>query len=106
MRLGKVIKQIIKDKGVFENYIAEKAGISSPYLSNIESGVKNPTLETLLKISNALDIPMFVLVYFAIEETDVSEQNIINFQENTKKVDIMIESIFRIKRPQLKPHTT
>ena len=36
--------------------LAEKADLHTTYIGQIERGEKNPTIETLLKIANALDL--------------------------------------------------
>lgn len=38
--------------------LAEKAGIDSKFLSQIELGTRNPSLETIRKIASALDVPV------------------------------------------------
>ncbi len=41
--------------------LADQAGISKPYLSQIESGKRQGTVETLAAIARALDVPLDVL---------------------------------------------
>jgi len=47
--------------------LAEKANISANFLGHIERGTKRPTLDTLKKIADVLQIPMAEL--FATEAT-------------------------------------
>lgn len=42
--------------------VAEKASLSLPYVSNLERGRGNPTLEALAALARALDIPLASLV--------------------------------------------
>jgi len=42
--------------------VAEKAGLSLPYVSNLERGRGNPTLEALGALARALDIPLASLL--------------------------------------------
>jgi len=42
--------------------VAEKAGLSLPYVSNLERGHGNPTLEALTALSNALEMPLSQLL--------------------------------------------
>jgi transcriptional regulator with XRE-family HTH domain len=42
--------------------VAESAGLSLPYVSNLERGRGNPTLEALQAIARALDMPLSELV--------------------------------------------
>jgi transcriptional regulator with XRE-family HTH domain len=38
--------------------LAAKAGLSQQMVSYVERGIRNPTLETLLRITEALDVPL------------------------------------------------
>ena len=42
-------------KGLTQEQLAEKTDINSKYLSSIERGKENPTLNTLIKVAKALD---------------------------------------------------
>jgi transcriptional regulator with XRE-family HTH domain len=42
--------------------VAEKSGLSLPYVSNLERGRGNPTLEALTALANALEVPLARLV--------------------------------------------
>lgn len=48
-------------RGLTQQELADRAGISKPYLSQIESGKRQGTLETLAAIARALDVPLQVL---------------------------------------------
>jgi transcriptional regulator with XRE-family HTH domain len=54
--LGKNIKSIRARRGLSQAALAEKAGISITFLSNIERGLKYPLPDILSKIANTLDI--------------------------------------------------
>ncbi|WP_338630605.1 helix-turn-helix transcriptional regulator [Clostridium baratii] len=57
--LGENIKKIRINKKLGLNKTAEKAGISGSYLSDIENGKKeNPSINTLTKIADALEVPL------------------------------------------------
>lgn len=60
-----LIKQIRKQKGIKGYQLAERVGITGAYLSQIETGKKEPAIEVLRKISNELQIPLFT---FFLEE--------------------------------------
>ena len=51
---GKRIQEIRKRQRFSQEQVAEKAGISSNYLSRIECGKENPTFDMLIKLSEAL----------------------------------------------------
>ncbi len=57
MKLGQKIRQLREEKGLSLNGLAEEAGISKAYLSQLENDVsKQPSAEILLKIASALGI--------------------------------------------------
>lgn len=55
------IKEICEEKGLKVNSIAEKVSISLPALYNIVNGKMAPKIETLEKIAEALEVPMWQL---------------------------------------------
>lgn len=50
------IKEVIKEKGMTITELADKMGINRVNLSNMVNG--NPTVETLNKIADALEVPV------------------------------------------------
>lgn len=50
------IKDLLKEKGMTNIAIAEKVGITRPNMSNIVNGKTKPSLDTLEKIADALNI--------------------------------------------------
>ncbi len=58
MDVGGRITELRKKKGITTNRLAYLAGISQSYLRDIELGKKNPTVEVLSYICEALDITL------------------------------------------------
>lgn len=54
--VGANIKSIRQHKNISQRKLAERAGISNTYLSDIEVGRTNPSLKTLEKIAAALEM--------------------------------------------------
>jgi transcriptional regulator with XRE-family HTH domain len=54
--IGSRIQEIRNKKGLTQDQLSEKVGISSKYLSSIERGKENPTLKTILKLARSLDV--------------------------------------------------
>ncbi len=48
--------------------LAAKAGLSQQMVSYVERGIRNPTLETLLRITEALDVPLGKMITKAENE--------------------------------------
>lgn len=72
MDIGKRIKSLREIRGLTTTGLAYKAGLAQSHLRDIELGKKNPTLNTVEFICEALNIP---LVEFFAEETDGSLKN-------------------------------
>lgn len=65
--VGDVIKELRCEKGISQEVMSGLADIGRTHLSAIERGKRKPTLETLYRISNALDMKMSDIVIM-IEE--------------------------------------
>lgn len=54
--LAKRVSNIRKEKKLTQAQLAEKANLTNNYISNIETHHSIPSLETLVKICNALEV--------------------------------------------------
>jgi len=57
--IGSRIKELRKKKGLSQEQLSEKADITPNYLSRIERGTENPTLDMLIRLAAALDVEMW-----------------------------------------------
>lgn len=60
--VGNVIAEMREKKGVSQETLSGLAGIGRTHLSAIERGERKPTLETLYRLSIALNIKMETIV--------------------------------------------
>ena len=67
--LGERIRSVRKSKGFKLGDLAEITDLSSSYISQLERGIIEPSLTSLRKISNALNIPIYLLM------DDVAREN-------------------------------
>jgi transcriptional regulator with XRE-family HTH domain len=56
------IKRMRMHKGFSQVELARRSGVSQPAISQIESGTKTPTLDTLRKLAKALGVPVSELI--------------------------------------------
>lgn len=89
MNVGERIKYFRTIKGYTTNKLANMAGISQSYLRDVELGNKNPTIEVLSYVCDALDISLHD---FFDEQTQKTIQN-----------DPLIEKIYQLS-PEQKKH--
>ncbi|HLQ25356.1 MAG TPA: helix-turn-helix transcriptional regulator [Acidiferrobacterales bacterium] len=61
-RFPEVIRALRTEKGMTQEELADLAGLHFTYISQIERGLKSPSLRSLGQIADALDIPLSTLV--------------------------------------------
>lgn len=77
--IGKRLKNLRKAGGKTQEQLAESVDMSSKYLSRVELGLENPTIDTFLKLANALKIEPGELFEISHEEDDAQKlRNAIN----------------------------
>ena len=67
--IGKRIKAARKEKGFSQSELSELIDKSAGYMSYIETGSKNPSLETLVQLANALDVTVDELLSDSLSAT-------------------------------------
>ena len=56
--IGARVKEIRNKKGLTQEQLSERMEINPKYLSSIERGNENPTLNTLIKLSESLEVDL------------------------------------------------
>lgn len=72
--IGARVRSIRKVKGLTQEQLAEKASTSHSYIGDLERGERNVTLQSLYKISEALDVGFFELFQYG-EFVEVEEKS-------------------------------
>ena len=77
--IGARIQKLRKQKGLTQDELSEKVNISSKYLSSIERGKENPTLNTFISIAEELsvDIEEF-FTEIQIEDPKITKEMILS----------------------------
>ena len=60
--VARLLKEAREKRGFSLNLVAEKAGLSRPTVSFIENELRHPTLETLLRLTRALEVDLEVII--------------------------------------------
>lgn len=60
--IGNVIQRFRNEKGMSQEVLSGLAGLDRTHYSKIERGLRSPTIDTLFKIAQALDVPPHELV--------------------------------------------
>lgn len=70
--VGKRIKVVRQQNGLTQDQLAEYVGLSPKYISGIERGVENPTMDILLRVAKILGVEPYDLFLFG--ESEESEK--------------------------------
>jgi transcriptional regulator with XRE-family HTH domain len=68
--LGKQIRTLRKNKHLTLKQVAEKAECSDVFISQVERGLASPSIATLKRIANALDVNLITLLQADAAEMD------------------------------------
>ncbi len=58
MKIILLIKQERKENKITLKQLSKKSGVSKTHISDIENGYKGPSLEVMIKLSKALNVPI------------------------------------------------
>lgn len=72
MELGRLVEQRRHELELSRRDLAERSDVSYPYLSQIESGDRDPSLKTLGKLADALSLPVSQLASMVSPESWVA----------------------------------
>lgn len=99
--IGARVRRIRKVKGMTQEQLAEKANTSHSYIGDLERGERNVTLQSLSKVSEALEVDFFELFQYGkfgqIEEKSQNVWKIIELlvdrteEEQQKALNILKE---------------
>jgi transcriptional regulator with XRE-family HTH domain len=67
---GRRLREVRQKRGFTQQHIADLAGMSLTYVSNMENGFKVPSLTTIIRLAVALDCKVMDLVG-AFDKTDL-----------------------------------
>lgn len=72
--VGRVLAEYRERKGLTQDVLSGLAGLDRTHCSKLERGLRSPTLDTLFKIGQALDVPPHIILK-SIEEAHIEAQN-------------------------------
>ena len=76
--IGRNIRKFRKERHLRQEDLAEKTGLSANYIGMVERGEKTPSLETLIRIINALRVSADVILSDVLENGYVIKTSQLN----------------------------
>lgn len=98
LSLGVLIRKLRKNCGMRQNKLAEMAGMSRSYLSEIETNQKDPNLLRLACIASVLEIPLWVIIFLSLQDNDLPESK----KSAWKNFDPVIRNLIAKILPEIK----
>jgi len=102
MNVGKAIIEVRTLKKMTTKQLSKKSGILEIGMSNIESGLRQPTKTEVTKICKALDVPKTALVFYGLEDKDISKSKKEIFKQLSPSIKDMIDALIKDKAPKKK----
>lgn len=89
--IGLRLRELRNNLGYSQERAAEIADMASSYLSKVEKGKENPTVDTLLKLARAYKVNLWELLNYGHELTRKElEATILNFVRAAKDDDLRL----------------
>lgn len=85
--IGHVIKVLRTASGLKQKDLAQSAGIKATYLSLVESGKKEPSLNVLRAIARVLNVPLRMLFW---ESESLPEMSSVKEQDSLLKIKRLV----------------
>ena len=67
---GTRLKALRKSRKLSQAQLAEKIGVGTKFLGDLETARRSPSFETIVSIAKELDVPVYDLFYFENSEDD------------------------------------
>lgn len=93
--IGQVIKDLRKQKKLQQIEFCKKCKITQTYLSQIENGVKEPTIAVLKNIANGLGIPLPIVFLMSLDKNDIDKKKQKSFDTVFPSVYSMLKEFFK-----------
>ncbi len=68
MNIGEAIKTLRTKRGVTQEELAERSGVTQGFLSLVERGEREPALDFIDTVSRALNVPPQLILLLACEQ--------------------------------------
>ena len=72
MHLGRAILSLRKDRGWSQKRLAREIGHDHSYVSHLEAGNRVPSMGLLTSIADALDVPVWLIMFLASGEHNLN----------------------------------
>lgn len=93
MNLGESLRLARKKANLKQIEVAELSGLSQAYLSQVEKGKKEPSMDALRGLCRVIGVPVPILFWSMLEEGDVPEKKQEAFRIVKPSIDALIDQV-------------
>jgi len=90
MEIGKIIREVRKNKSLSQTQLADKIGVQTSAVSKYEKGIVSPTLLQLNKIASALNVETSVFLgndnTAALEQISIIKRELVERQSQINEI--------------------
>ncbi len=94
MKIHQALLELRKKTQLTQTEVANRINISQTYLSQIEGGSKEPSMEILKRISETYNVPIPILYFKMLTIDDVPKNKQRIFKELHPLINNLIDQIF------------
>lgn len=87
--IGKNVKKYRKTEGITQLKLAQGCGLGLTYISQIEQGLKWPSVKTVTKISSVLKVPPTAILSDS-ESVQILQEQLAHYMSKLKETDLEI----------------
>lgn len=73
--IGRAIRAVRMHRNLTQSQVAHRMGTVRPYITKIETAVCQPSMESFIRIADALEIEPYKLLRFAMKQELSGEQS-------------------------------
>lgn len=95
MNIDHAIKVCRSAKRISLRELAQRVGLSTAYLSMIESGKREPSLSRIKQIAKALEVPTPILLFLAAEKGELEGLD----EETAQRLSAAVLNVVRHNNP-------
>ena len=103
MKLGTAIKLIRTSSGLKQKQVATKLGVTSNYISLVESGNREPSVSLLKKLAAILGVPVGLFFLWDEDDPAASKKNIEQMRHLLAQLEAMYVFASRTKSAKRTP---
>lgn len=91
MSIGPAIKLVRLKLRLTPQEVYESAQLTQGFYNGLEHGRSSASIDTLKRISNALGVPLIVLIYYATDKKEIPKNQREYFQSIEPSIELFIK---------------